>query len=152
MVITQKNLLFMTFSLLASPAVNADFEIKLKCRVSITSLHISSLIENKSSKDVIFDVMETGNYLYILSDDDDLGSVSTATVKTTISIANYSNANRWDISNLNRSINNQKTTERRTIIDRNTGNILQRVDYGPGIMTSHSEGVCVKVDTTKKLF
>jgi hypothetical protein len=77
--------------------------------------------------------------------------VTTGKTANTISIQNYSDDNKWSLSNTTKSRQGYVAITSITI-DRNSGKIFYFRDFRDGQLVIEGQGNCKKVDTTKKLF
>ncbi len=124
---------------------HANEEITLNCNVTVL---VNGNPNEKITRNIIVEVSQIGSDLFIISDDEFIGSVSTKRSNNTLKISNLSDANKWSISVAN---NHPKGLfENMITINRNTGKFSQ---YGVlNGFTMSSNGVCQKVNTNKRLF
>jgi hypothetical protein len=72
-----------------------------------------------------------------------------------ISVADLSNANKWDISNEFQNIKNGNSHNVHMVVDRNSGNLIisDEATFSNGdLMTIEASGNCKKIDTKIKKF
>ena len=119
-------------------------EIKLNCQISLSAEYSTGFREQTQISDII-EIMQTNNYLSIIPSSSELTSVSTGIGRD---VSNFSDQNKWDLSN------EKNGTKTQITIDRNTGKIFY-YRYFKGERASimfTGYGNCFKVDTNKKMF
>jgi hypothetical protein len=134
--------------------IGQDIEIKLSCQLTLVNSYISGLKE-RSTVEEILEVTQykRPEYLAIIpvSDSGSLASVTTGKTSNIISVQNYSDDNKWSLTNTVKSSQGFAATTSITI-DRNSGKIFYFRDFRNGQLVIEGQGNCKKVDTTKKLF
>lgn len=140
-----QNFLVPIFILVANSA-HADSEIKLKCTIEgvVASQHGKDFFK----KEIIVEVSKNGEDVAILTDDENVGSVSTFLKRLESRSSNYSDANKWSVSTINKT--SYGILENNISIDRNTGMLVQFSIF-KDVQTS-TRGICTRVNTSKKLF
>jgi len=131
-----------------------DIEVKLNCQLILVNSYITGHKERITVEE-IFEVTQykKSEYLAIIpvSDSGLLASVISGKTPNTISVQNYSDDNKWSLTNTVKS--GQGSVSKTSItIDRNSGKIFYFRDFRDGQLVSDGQGNCKKVDTTKKLF
>lgn len=135
-------------SVFFSTAIYAQVELKLTCNMDIKKTYSSGREEIIRIKPIL-EVFQLGSHVSIIPDTNELASVSMRTGNGRI-VENYSDANKWSI--FNKIERNGTTSETSITIDRNTGRIVYSHDYKDGAITVYGEGVCEKVDLSKRKF
>jgi len=139
------------FMLLLAPIISyANVELKLNCRLQIYTDSDSGASERKT-RNVVMEVYQSVESISILPNDDALNPVTTNKNPFNISTNNYSNANKWEITNID-SLEGKKNIRVSIQIDRNTGAMNYYSDYNKGQFITRANGNCEKIDTTKKKF
>jgi hypothetical protein len=97
--------------------------------------------------------LDNGN-LFIISDSDLIGSVSTIKRQGTISITNFSNSSKWDLRVVSANDKNSSVLDIGIIIDRNAGSISYNSSFSIQGRTMHSSGFgyCEKINQNIKKF
>lgn len=127
----------------------ADVDIKLNCRLTINKNYISGTTET-NTKNVVVGLYQTPKFLSIMPNDVDLSAVGDGKFPESVSVNNFSDANKWDLTN-SRSIEG-KAIRTSIQIDRNTGFMTYYHDFKNGAIVIDANGICEKIDTTKKKF
>jgi len=146
----------LSFFALMMPIIcsSQDIEIKLSCQLTLVNSYITGLKE-RSTVEEILEVTQykKPEYLAIIpaSDSGTLASVTTGKTANIISIQNYSDDNKWSLSNTTKSRQGYVAITSITI-DRNSGKIFYFRDFRDGQLVIEGQGNCKKIDTTKKLF
>lgn len=152
-----RNLLVLAFLFAAS--LSYATEIKLQC--NMTSVTRSSYDVEKEQGVATIDILELPKFRSIIIDsgtDSLVNSVSAggSAIPRRLSTSDFSDANKWDITNINSSTNpNISKRESNIIINRLNGQVISKstttFNNGSSIDISAS-GFCVKLDMTKKKF
>ena len=131
-----------------------DIAVKLGCQLTLVNSYITGLKE-RSTVEEILEVTQykKPEYLAIIpaSESGSLASVSTGKTANTISIQNYTDDNKWSLTNTVKSSQGFVATTSITI-DRNSGKIFYFRDFRDGQLIIEGQGNCKKIDTTKRLF
>ncbi|MEI6318270.1 MAG: hypothetical protein WCS09_07140 [Pseudomonadota bacterium] len=134
--------------LMLTTTAHARDEIKLNCQLSFSKSYSSGLIE-RGKVDLMYEIVNRGAALFILSDNENFPSVSTT--QTNAKIDNFSDEGKWDVRNETIDEKGRKTT-RMVRIDRNSGRIVVSHDFRDGSIYIQADGRCSRVDTAKRLF
>jgi hypothetical protein len=121
--------------------------IKLNCQISLTR-NFSAGGSEKEQLTEIFEIHQLDGFLSIIGTSEDFGAVNTLATRNGFVVSDYSNENKWDLTN-------EKEGKRtQIIIDRNTGQIYySNIFKGTrGLAQWQGNGSCKKVDIDKKLF
>jgi len=142
---------FSFLSILLFTECYADVDVKLDCDLTITETHINGAREQQR-KHIILDIVgnDRSGYFGITSMTDDIASVSTKIRSPGDEIQNFNNDGRWDIRSVRKSSGNISDT--RISIDRNTGQMGYYRDWNNGRIISDGNGICSKIDVTKRKF
>ena len=126
----------------------ADVDIKLNCRMTITVNFRNGEVD-KDTKNVITEVFQKTNLITIVFNSD-LISVGSVKSPLIVSVNNLSDSNKWELENvMSREGNITKTSVQ---IDRNTGVLAYYSDSNKGRAITNANGICEKIDTSKKKF
>jgi hypothetical protein len=121
--------------------------IKLNCQISLTR-NFSAGSSEKEQLTEIFEIHQLDGFLAIIGTSGDFGAVSTLAIDRGFVVFDYSNENKWDLTN------EKEGNRRQIMIDRNTGQIYYSFNFkgtrGPAQWQGN--GSCRKVDIDKKLF
>ena len=121
--------------------------LRLSCQISLI-INSSSGFREREQHSEVFEIYQTATLLRIKPLTDNFGGVST--LDPDLKIINYSDENKWDLTNEKTFISNT-----RIMIDRNTGRIYYlRYFKAPSgnELRSEGNGTCQKIDSDKKLF
>ncbi len=141
--------IFYTAIFLMPTFVLADVDIKLNCKLLINQSFNSGATE-RNTRNVVVEVLQIANYLSIITNDNDLGSVGTKKTPTVESIENFSDSNKWDLTTI--TSREGRITRTSIQIDRNTGLMTYYQDFNKGRIIVNANGNCEKIDTSKKKF
>lgn len=130
-------------------------EIKLSCNINLIIQHSNGISEQKNINDIL-EISAYKKFISIIPMGDVIGSINTSKNDNTISVDDFSDANKFDITNY-RKVNNSSIAENKTTIriDRNTGNIFYFMEsnFKDGSkLTTTGNGSCEKINLTKKKF
>jgi hypothetical protein len=126
----------------------ADVDIKLNCRLTITVNFRNGAVD-KDTKNVITEVYQNNNLLTIVFNSD-LQSVASVKSPSVVYVNNLSDSNKWELENVSsREGNNMQTSVQ---IDRNSGVLTYHSDFNKGRAVTDANGICEKIDTSKKKF
>jgi hypothetical protein len=146
-----KKLIFIIL-LISSPIVWSE-EIKLSCDMNLVEKYSTGHTETKSIHEVIniYD-SEYTKFISITPLSDQISGVSTKPIQNTISINNFSDTNKWDITNVLKTKSNEITVTIR--IDRNLGKIWYSSSFNNSKVSIETSGIgdCEKVDFSNKKF
>ena len=124
-------------------------ELKLRCDISRTDQYITGTVE-KEQHSIVVEIIQDKSFLSILPNTIMRG-VMTKKIAGVFDIHNNSDENKWDLTNISRTEQEDKDTRTQIIIDRNTAEIFYEQDFR-GLVFTRARGVCSKVDATKKKF
>ena len=131
-----------------------DIEIKLSCQMIFDRTFMSGTKE-RSTVEEILEVTQYKRLEFLsiipIGDSGTLGSISTRNTGNVISVENFSDDNKWSLSNTTKSSEGHVAKTSLTI-DRNSGKIFYYRDWRDGRLVIQGQGNCKKVDSTKKLF
>ena len=148
-----KKLLLIIVLLFTSNILYAG-QIKLSCDVNLTISYPSGREENKKIRE-IYEIDESSYSTSIIpvSNSGNLPSVSSKVYGSVESVINYSDENKWDITNT--FTNNGNFHRVSVVIDRNSGSIYTTHDRRAkdnAIISFIGTGNCEKINTIKKKF
>ena len=140
------------FLLLLSPNLVWSETIKLSCTIKTIEDYSNGFTETKQYKE-IFEVTQTGSFISIIPTSENFNSVTNLKNKNTVSINDFSDSNKWDITN-NNKYESGKTDNTSIQIDRNIGRIWysRTFDNLTLVFKVSGTGDCEKVNITKKKF
>ncbi len=144
-----KHLLLALFTTSFSASALAT-EVKLLCKMEMAKTYRGGQLERNRITEIM-EVTEMGDYLSIIPQSDNLGSVSTIKHQNTISISNYSDKNKWHIVTEKQN-RNGGTYVIQVSIDRNSGIILYSHDWERGTILERGSGDCEKISQEKRKF
>lgn len=125
-------------------------EVKLLCKIEMTKTFRGGQLERERITEIM-EVTEIGEYISIIPQSDNLGSVSTTKRQNTISIFNFSDRNKWHITATRRNtVGGTYITQ--ISIDRNSGIILYLHDWEEGTILQKGTGECEKISQEKRKF
>ena len=121
--------------------------LRLSCQISLIITSSSGFTERQQHSEV-FEIYQTPTLLRIRPSTNNFGGVST--LAPDFKITNYTDENKWDLTNEKTFISNT-----RIMIDRNTGRIYYLKYFkapSGNELRSEGNGTCQKIDSDKKLF
>jgi len=126
----------------------ADVDIKLNCKVTITVNFRTGAVD-KDIKNVITEVFQNKDLITIVFNSD-LISVASLKSPLIVSTNNLSDSNKWELENVmsREGIITQTSVQ----LDRNTGVLAYYSDSNKGRAITNANGICEKIDTSKKKF
>jgi hypothetical protein len=124
-------------------------ELKLRCDVLRTDQYITGTIK-KEQHSIVVEIIQDKSFLSILPNTIMRG-VMTTKIAGVFDIYNNSDENKWDLTNIGRTEQEEKDTSTRIIIDRNTAEIFYEQDF-QGLVFARAQGICSKIEITKKKF
>ena len=98
----------------------------------------------------MFEVLQTASYLGIVTAGSDLKSIVTAKTSSLESVQNFSDLNKWHLSDI--TSREGRITKTTIMIDRNTGLMNYYEDFNQGTILVDANGICEKIDASKKKF
>lgn len=130
-------------------------EIKLSCNINLVYKHSNGISEQKNINEIL-EISISKKFIGIIPMGDVINSITTSKNDNTISVDDYSDANKFDITKHNKVINSLINETKTTIrIDRNTGNIFYFTESNfkdGSILTTTGNGSCEKINLSKKKF
>lgn len=148
-----KKLIFLFF-IISSPTVYS-VELKLSCNIRLDIAYSTGTLETKQYNNEVFEIYENANFRSIIATSDNFYSFSNKKSPNTISIDDFSNVNKWDITIKSIGYKDGVVNSKSIRIDRNVGKIWTSADfYADNGVTFSSNGVgdCEKINITKKKF
>ena len=138
--------------LMAYPSLALSDVLKLSCTIRAVIDYSTGTTETKQYNE-IFEVTDYGDFKSIIPTSDDFASVTSKKSKYTESIVDYSDSNKWDITNVNKYVG-EKSDNTSIRIDRNLGKIWYSRTFSSGAnsITTTGTGDCEKVNVKKKKF
>jgi len=134
--------------------IGQNIEIKLSCQMIFDRTYMSGAKERST----VEEVLEVTQYKQLeflsiipIGDSGTLASISTRNTDNVISVQNFSDDNKWSLSNATKSSQGYVAKTSLTI-DRNSGKIFYYRDWRDGQLIIQGQGNCKKVDSTKRLF
>jgi hypothetical protein len=135
--------------LFTSHMVYANTETVLTCKIYTIYKFKDGAIKTADNT-VIYEVLEQGSQLSILTDNLDYPTVVSWKSDIVIFAENLSNDKVWNIANL--IMRNNIVTDSQISIDRFSGKIVLIKDYSSGKLITKGSGICEKNSADKKRF
>lgn len=139
--------------IISSPFACAE-ELKLSCNIEIVKEFYLAPSERTHFTEVL-EITDYGKFKSIIPASDNIGSVSTKENPKTIYIRDFSDSNKWNISNQAKGLEEGVVITTSINIDRNTGKIWYWATYeksGIVKIKDTGKGDCEKINITKKKF
>jgi hypothetical protein len=147
-----KKLIF--FVLILFSSIVCSEELKLSCNIKLTTNYDDGTTENGQYSEV-FAIKDLGKHKFIIPTSNTFGSVSTLEGSKTLSIKDFSDSSKWDISVENNGLKEGVTYTTTIRIDRNVGKIWYSHTFfrdGKVRIEDLGNGDCEKINVTKKKF